>query len=101
MGAYAASLERPSASALLHSGTPAAKRNCQCGGNAHAGGECAECSGARASANGLWSHELTTVLQRHESALAKAQSPGPPTATELDAGAPEAMAKLGKIDVSV
>jgi len=42
-----------------------------------------------------------TVLQRRESALAKTQSPDPPTGTELDAGTPEAAAKLGKVDVSV
>ena len=75
-----------------------AKQNC----NGGVDGESVECRRRRpasASADRPWTHELTAVLQRRESALAKAQSPGPPTATELDAGLPAA--KLGKVDVSV
>jgi hypothetical protein len=103
MGARAAGLERPGASALLRSAAPSTKRNCHCGGNADVDGECLECSrhhAAEESANRQGNHELNSVLQRRESALAKAQSPDDggwlptlPTTT--------AAAKLSKVDVSV
>jgi hypothetical protein len=74
MSTYAASLERPKPAALLRSTAPRTKGSCQCGGHATTGGECAECSRRRAAmgpATRQGSHELTTVLQRHDPTVAK------------------------------
>lgn len=59
-----ASLERPKPAALARSTAPTTKGTCACGGKADAGGECAACRARRATRPGT--HELTTVLKRHD-----------------------------------